>query len=266
MLKTRVITALLMALIGLSVLFLAPPALFTALAAVLLLGIGGWEAGRLGGLASATAAAGYAGLLLVIGLILFFILTPALVNGLLLAGAVLWLGLLTWLSRPGFGRDKSLMKLLVLGGILLAAWLAASTLQAGSPWLVLLLVLIIVAADTGAYFSGRAIGGPKLAPSISPGKTRSGALGGLLAATGVTALAVLVLPDMPFGPGPAAALGLVLAALSIGGDLLISLLKRQAGIKDSSALLPGHGGVLDRFDSLAAALPFFALAWSWWGQ
>ena len=266
MLKTRVITALVMAVIGLSVLFLAPPLLFTALVALLLLGIGGWEAGRLAGLASDAAACAYAGLLLLVGLVLFLSLTPALVTGVLLGGAVLWLGLLFWLSSPTAGRDQCRLKLLLMGGVLLSAWLAASTLQAGSPWLVLLLVLIIAAADIGAYFSGRTIGGPKLAPAISPGKTRAGAIGGLLAATGITALAVMVLPDIPFSPALAAMIGLALAALSIGGDLLISLLKRQAGIKDSSALLPGHGGVLDRFDSLGAALPFFALTWLWWGQ
>lgn len=261
MLRTRVITALVMAIIGLAALFLSPPPLFALLAGILLLGIGGWEAGRLAGLGSSERALTYACVLLACGALLFFMLPEPWITGLLLCGALLWLGLLFWLRRPQSAADGRTLKLVALGGILLTAWLSAVALQAGSPWLVLLLVIVVASADIGAYFSGRAIGGPKLAPSISPGKTRSGAVGGLLAASLATALAVTILPDAPFRPASAALLGLVLAAISIGGDLLISLLKRQRGIKDSSALLPGHGGVLDRFDSLSAALPFFALAW-----
>lgn len=266
MLKTRVITALVMAIIGLSALFLSPPALFALLAGILLLGIGGWEAGRLAGLESGAHSLIFACVLLTLGALLFFLFRPVWTATLLLGGALLWLGALFWLARPRSGAALRTLKLAVLGGILLSAWLAVITLQAGSPWLVVLLVIIIAAADIGAYFSGRAIGGPKLAPSISPGKTQSGAIGGLLAATLVAAAVVTVLPEAPFRPLAAALVGLVLAALSIGGDLLISLFKRQRGLKDSSALLPGHGGLLDRFDSLGAALPFFALAWIWLGQ
>ncbi|MEE4304200.1 MAG: phosphatidate cytidylyltransferase, partial [Wenzhouxiangella sp.] len=151
-------------------------------------------------------------------------------------------------------------KLVVLGGVLLAAWLGLSLLQSISPWLVFLLLVVIAAADTGAYFSGRHFGGAKLAPRISPGKTRAGALGGLLGAAVLTPLAGAIFPLNPFEPFTLAALAFGIAMISIGGDLYISLLKRQRGLKDTSALLPGHGGILDRFDSMSAAVPFFALA------
>ncbi|MEN1729685.1 MAG: phosphatidate cytidylyltransferase [Pseudomonadota bacterium] len=143
---------------------------------------------------------------------------------------------------------------------MLAAWLAIAWLQQQSPWLPVLLIIIIAAADVGAYFTGRSVGGPKLAPRISPGKTWSGVAGGIVAAFIITTIAVLVLPDSPFSPWLAGTIALGLAAISVGGDLFFSLLKRQRGIKDSSHLLPGHGGILDRIDSLGAALPFFALA------
>lgn len=266
MLKDRILTALVMAAAGLGLLFLLPPVPFAIAAALLLLGAGGREAGRLAGLDGPVQWLVYAGALLIVAVLLYALLAPEQRVAALGVSAIVWLGLLAWLARPEFGRRQRVLKLFALGIVLIGAWLAVSLLQAQSPWLVLLVVVIIAAADIGAYFSGKAIGGPRLAPAISPGKTRAGAAGGLLAATAVTVTVVLALPDSPFSPGAAAAIGFCLAALSIGGDLFMSLLKRQQGLKDTSSLLPGHGGLLDRFDSLGAALPFFALAWLWWGQ
>ena len=257
------LTALVMAGVGLVVLFLAPPLLFAVLAGTLLLALGGWEAGRLAGFDPSRQAPVFAALLVGLGAWLLLLGNDELNRVLLLLAALLWLVLLCWLMRPALGAGLRAVKLLVLGLILLAAWLAAITLQLGSPWLVLMLVIIIAAADIGAYFTGRSLGGPKLAPSISPGKTLSGAIGGVVAAAAVAAGAAMMMPQAPFPPAPAALVAIVLALLSIGGDLFISLLKRQQGLKDTSALFPGHGGVLDRFDSLGAALPFFALAWLW---
>lgn len=266
MLKTRALTALLLAGGGLVLLFLAPPPWFAALTALMLLGLGGREAGRLAGFDNPGPAIAFALLLLLLAAALYLLTTPPVQHLLLLSAALLWLILLLWLAQPQAGRQQQNLKLLILGSILLAAWIAAITLQQSSPWLVLMLVVIIAAADIGAYFTGRALGGPKLAPSISPGKTRSGAAGGLIAAAAVAAAAAILLPHSPFKPALAAVIGLILALVSIGGDLFISLLKRQRGLKDTSSLLPGHGGILDRFDSLGAALPLFALAWIWWGQ
>lgn len=266
MLKTRVVTALIMLAVGLAALFLAPPTLFAALAAVLLLGLGGWEAGRLAGLGETRQAPLFAALLLGLGAAVSLLTSAEMARWLLLLGALGWFCLLCWLAWPQAGKSLGAFKLLLLGAVLLAAWLAMIMLQQSSPWLVVMLVIVIAAADIGAYFTGKAIGGPKLAPAISPGKTLSGAVGGVLAAAAVAAGAAVMLPQAPFAIVPAAMIGTLLAVLSIGGDLSISLLKRQQGLKDTSAVFPGHGGVLDRFDSLGAALPFFALAWLWWGQ
>jgi phosphatidate cytidylyltransferase len=145
-------------------------------------------------------------------------------------------------------------------------WTAAGVLYAGLPALALIwvreqpqglmatvfLLVCVWAADIVAYFTGRAIGGPKLAPSISPNKTWAGAIGGVLGAVGIAA----ALAFWQFGPGHGAKVGVVaglagvLAALSVNGDLLESHLKRRAGVKDSGNILPGHGGVMDRLDGL----------------
>ncbi len=276
MLKTRVITAVLIAAVVLSLLFGASPPVFATASALVLLGVGGWEAGRLGGLRAAASCwlFGAALFLLGSGIGLSAGLISSEIPGLsglalsvpqLLVGpALLWLVLLCWLALPGFGRAQTpvwcSVKLLVLSIILISAWLALSWLHQRSPWLVLMLIIIIASADVGAYFTGRKFGGPKLAPRISPGKTWSGVAGGLFATVAVTTLFALALPYSPFPPLLAGAIAFILAWISIGGDLLMSLLKRQRGLKDSSQLLPGHGGILDRVDSLGAALPFFALA------
>jgi phosphatidate cytidylyltransferase len=134
-----------------------------------------------------------------------------------------------------------------------------------SPWLLLAAMALVWVADIAAYFAGRAYGRRKLAPAISPGKTWEGAIGAV-AAVLVYGLAVMAfaggLPS--FGLLLVSALALVLlTAMSIVGDLFESLMKRQAEVKDSSQLLPGHGGVLDRIDSLTATLPLLALVLLW---
>lgn len=148
--------------------------------------------------------------------------------------------------------------------MLLPAFLALVHLHALTPrgpaW-VLLLLALVWAADIGAYFVGRGMGRHKLAPYVSPGKTREGAVGGVLA----TALAAALAGHFGLGLDGLALAGLVALALpvataSIVGDLAESLFKRTAGVKDAGTLFPGHGGVLDRLDSLLAAAPLFVLA------
>lgn len=262
MLKLRILTAVTMTTLGLLAVFLLPAEHFAVLVGLVLPLLGGWEAARLAGVEHPAARWIYGlGLSGLAGMVYLLAVEPA---WLLSAACVLWLFNLAWLSRPGLGRSDSrcatVFKLIVLGGVLLAAWLGLSLLQSLSPWLVFLLLVVIAAADTGAYFSGRHFGGARLAPTISPGKTRAGALGGLLGAALLTPLAGALVPLNPFEPFGLAALAFGVAMISIGGDLYISLLKRQRGLKDTSALLPGHGGILDRFDSMSAAVPFFALA------
>lgn len=154
--------------------------------------------------------------------------------------------------------------------VLIGAWVALVELKAHSPWLVLGAMATVWIADTAAYFAGRRFGRHKLAPSISPGKSWEGVIGGV---AGVAAYALLVAPFATEagydGPtGVVATIAFVafakgIAGMSVAGDLFESMLKRHAGVKDSGTLLPGHGGVLDRIDALLAAAPPMALAATW---
>lgn len=160
----------------------------------------------------------------------------------------------------------------VYGIAILGCFVAMLALLSHSPLYLLSVMAIVWVADIGAYFAGRAFGRRKLAPSISPGKSWEGAIGGWLTVLALSALVVAAWPTadvfmvrlrQAWGWGGAAALLTLLVAASVVGDLFESQLKRRAGLKDSSALLPGHGGVLDRIDSLIPVLPLAALSGSW---
>jgi phosphatidate cytidylyltransferase len=273
MLVTRILTALALVAAVLAALFLLPsPA---------------WGAVTLGGVAVAAGEwanlAGYgrpAWLLFVTGVLLIglnLLFSPLAgfargwPDGVVLAvcgpATVFWILFVpAWLR--GQWRPRSPLVLAIVGWlVLVAAWVAIVELQARSPWLALAAMALVWVADIAAYFAGRAFGRHKLAPAISPGKTWEGVYGAL------TAVALYAVALVPFasragyrGEISAVAVGawlllaLALAALSIAGDLFESLQKRQAGVKDSGTLLPGHGGVLDRIDALLPALPLAALA------
>ena len=154
----------------------------------------------------------------------------------------------------------------MLGGLcaLWAAWLAAVALFARfGAWYLVSVLALAWAADIAAYFAGRAFGRRKLAPTISPGKSWAGVVGGQLGVLAMVALVVGYFPrgnfysDLMHHAGwlPGALLVMALAAMSVVGDLIESLMKRSMGMKDSSHLLPGHGGVLDRIDALLPILP-----------
>lgn len=185
----------------------------------------------------------------------------------LIAACAGWLLAFCWLLRPGFARRPGWIataaKGMVAALFVLPAGLALGALQARDPVWVLILFTLVWAADISAYFTGRLIGGRRLAPRISPGKTLAGLFGGVVAALLVAALWLTAgrVAGPPLPVSLAASLALIL--VSVGGDLMASLLKRHAGVKDSSRLLPGHGGALDRLDSLLTTAPFFALATSW---
>lgn len=154
-------------------------------------------------------------------------------------------------------RQPVTMALLGLA-LMVGAWVGLVVIRSqpqGAFWLIWALVLVW-GADIGAYFAGRAIGGAKLAPAVSPGKTWSGAIGGFVCASMICVLGLYWL-DAALLVWVPAMFGLIV--LSIFGDLFESVLKRATGIKDSGTLLPGHGGVLDRIDALLAVLPVFAL-------
>jgi phosphatidate cytidylyltransferase len=151
--------------------------------------------------------------------------------------------------------------------VLVAFWIAIVELQARSPGVLLAAMAVVWIADTAAYFTGRAFGRRKLAPSISPGKTWEGVFGALAAVAlyGIALVPLARAAGYREAPTPAAVsvfivLLLAFAAVSVVGDLFESMLKRQAGVKDSGSLLPGHGGLLDRVDALLAAMPPAALA------
>jgi phosphatidate cytidylyltransferase len=155
-----------------------------------------------------------------------------------------------------------------------ACFAAIVALYHHSPLYLLSVMVLVWIADIGAYFSGKAFGKRKLAPSISPGKSWEGAIGGASAVLLISALTVLfggaaladtfaVAVQARFGWAALAAVLVVLAAASVVGDLFESQLKRRAGVKDSSRLLPGHGGVLDRIDALVPVLPLAALIGHW---
>jgi len=185
------------------------------------------------------------------------------------SGSVMGAGLLWWAAAlllvmrfPGGSRiwEKSQILSLFAGILILfPSWLALTALHGrAAPGLALLVVVLVSVADIGAYFAGRRFGRHKLAPRVSPGKTWEG-FAGAMAATLITASVGAWSLDVA-GQDVAvfAALCLVTVAVSVLGDLVESMFKRLVGAKDSSGLLPGHGGILDRIDSLTAAAPVFA--------
>jgi phosphatidate cytidylyltransferase len=141
-------------------------------------------------------------------------------------------------------------------GIAMCALIALRAREPEGVLIILWLVLIVVAADVGAYFVGRTVGGAKLWPRVSPGKTWSGAVGGL-AVAGLAGLAFGLTAG--WAPRPALLVGLGVAAASQAGDLLESAVKRRFAVKDASQLIPGHGGVMDRLDGLMGAVWFYLL-------
>ncbi|HEV8645791.1 MAG TPA: phosphatidate cytidylyltransferase [Burkholderiales bacterium] len=190
--------------------------------------------------------------------------SPAMVMN--LATVLFVLALLFWaIAVPVWLYSKwqvSHPLLLAVAGwiVLVPAWLAVVRLQQ-SAWLLLVVLGVVWIADTAAYFAGHRFGRNKLAPQISPGKTWEGVIGAYIAVLGYALAASLILQPSANGYDHLAVLlfACVLTAFGIVGDLFESWIKRQAGAKDSGQLLPGHGGVLDRIDSLTAALPFAAL-------
>lgn len=263
MLRQRVITALVLAACLLGVLFALPPNV-----AILIWGLvvvlGAWEWAAFGGLRAVWARATYAAC---IGILLWLAwregVHPQLRTDLYLLACLWWALALLWLSlAPGFSRPWLVLVCGVL--TLVPCFVAIADVHATQgalrgPWVVLWLLVWVFSADIGAYFAGRAFGRLKLAPRISPAKTWEGVIGGVLLAM-VTGSAGAWIFDVPMGP--AICFAIALAGLSIVGDLTESFFKRIAGLKDSGGLLPGHGGVLDRIDSVTAAAPLFALALS----
>ncbi|CAI8995719.1 phosphatidate cytidylyltransferase [Pseudomonas sp. IT-P294] len=261
MLKQRIITALILLPIALCGFFLLEGTGF-ALFIGLVVTLGAWEWARLAGFTAQPIRIAYAA---VVAFILFIMhILPGLAPW-VLGASVLWWGVATYLvltyPRSSEHWASAACKLVIGLLILLPAWqgLVQIKQEPLGNWLIMAVMVLVWGADIGAYFSGRAFGKRKLAPKVSPGKSWEGVYGGLLLSL-VLAAIVGVARDWSFVQILMGLLGsAVIVFISVVGDLTESMFKRQSGIKDSSNLLPGHGGVLDRIDSLTAAIPVFAV-------
>ncbi|HKV64894.1 MAG TPA: phosphatidate cytidylyltransferase [Rhodanobacteraceae bacterium] len=270
MLKQRVITAIVLAPLIVALIFLTTASVFATLLSLIFL-LGMWEWTRMAGVHSRLQR----GLLLFGYLILFALFWHVCKTPWwwlpVLAGLVWWLLALVWLTRHRFAdettRGNAVLKLLAGAMVVVPAWVAVVVMHGDMAephtghgrWWVLFFACIVFAADIGAYTAGRRWGHTKLAPAISPGKTREGVYGALVC-SGIVGLVGGALLKVPVDRLPAImALALLTVLFSIIGDLFESLIKRHAGVKDSGALFPGHGGVFDRMDSIVAALPVFVL-------
>lgn len=274
MLKTRVITALILFVLFLAALFGLSPRAWALFAGAMVIPAA-WEWGKL--IKLRDFACGLYVLMLVAACALFFGFAhgnaapgrPDAQTAAYLGASVFWVAVVPlWLWRSWLPRSRWATALTGLV-VLVPTWLALVELRALGPALLLLVMSVAWVSDIAAYFAGRRFGRRKLAPSISPGKTWEGAGGAVLAVSAYAALWSLAW-EAYFPPAlRSAAFGAIamllflwlLTAVGIYGDLFESALKRRAGVKDSGVLLPGHGGVLDRIDALTAVLPVAALVY-----
>ncbi|OMH39163.1 phosphatidate cytidylyltransferase [Motiliproteus sp. MSK22-1] len=261
MLKKRILTASVLAPIVLICVFWFPLEYFQWFVALVMC-LGAWEWANLSGLEDMIQRWLYAAALTAFLPVLVLFPLPS--GVLLFIACLFWLLGLIWVrGYPGSSDQWGgvLQRTLMGVAVLIPTWHALVFLKAVAPagGLLLLLMLLVWGADIGAYFAGRTWGRSKLAPAVSPGKTMAGFYGGL-----VTSLVIALVIGLYWQLKPLALLSLLLVCLvtalaSVLGDLLESMVKRHRGIKDSSQLLPGHGGIMDRIDSLTAAAPVFAL-------
>lgn len=271
MLETRVITALvIIPLLVSAVLLLSVKSLAFIFGVVII--IGAWEWSRLSGFTSMISRLAYIALTIFIMLQSYnWIEQPKLLSYMLYAVFVWWLFAFLWLTITS--PDKLLANVLnvyirgLIGLILLVpAWLSLLALHTqgnNGPYLLLAFFILIWVADSGAYYSGKIFGCRKLAPVISPGKTIEGVYGALCAAFLASIIIALFLDYNFLQIIIFSSITLFCIIFSIIGDLFESVAKRNAGIKDSGTFFPGHGGVMDRIDSLTSAAPLFLLSLGW---
>ncbi|WP_199609292.1 phosphatidate cytidylyltransferase [Flocculibacter collagenilyticus] len=287
MLKQRIITALLLAPLVIAAIFYLPPLYFSLFIAVVIT-LGAWEWGPFMGFTSKVQRIAFCVLLFGVMAITQFMVPAENIwvgdNQLampyqvgVVTAAVWWALSLAFILIYPRGQRVWRKNIAVKGAFglltLLPAWLAINALRHMNyeqdaffgAWMICIVLGIVWATDIGAYFSGKSFGKHKLMPNVSPNKTMEGLLGGVLFAV-LFVLAISYYHDVSHSLWLEYAFFTAIIALaSAVGDLSESMLKRDAGIKDSGKLLPGHGGVLDRIDSLTAAAPVFIVIYSFWG-
>lgn len=272
MLYQRILTAIPLAAFVFWIIFFQPTSVFFYFVLFVVL-IAGYEWAKLSGVGNVFLRISFAIIISVIAWAVQqyasdYILWPVYV-------AVMWWFSITYylkFAKPkAANSDLKLDKLFIAFIVLPAAALAMQQIHSlhigvdwqGPDWLFYALSLVWV-ADIGAYFSGKKFGKNKLAPNISPGKTKEGLFGAVIATSLYTLLASYYF-ELDTGRAILLVLlSVILTFISVSGDLYISFLKREAGLKDSGNILPGHGGILDRIDSVLAAMPVFLLGFNWW--
>ena len=274
MLKQRILTALVLAPIMIGGIFYLPLAQFKLFIGVIV-ALGAWEWANLSGLKLQVGRVAYAGL---VGGLICAVEFSSLVQEV----DILYLALGWWVTAFVFVSLHPKLKniwsspvaRLIMGlFILLPMWVGFVQIKSYpfNDYLIMYVMFVVWGADVGAYFAGRTFGKRKLAPSVSPGKTWEGVYGGLATTMLFAVIAGLILQSKTMMDLSVKqwvllfAITLAVTVVSVVGDLVESMVKRHRGIKDSSNLLPGHGGVMDRIDSMTAALPIFALAFSFAG-
>ncbi len=257
-------TAFILLSITLSGIFFLPNAYFMVFIS-LLMALASWEWAALSGLQSKTQKIAYLLFIYLIIAVLMGLFMPVqgyqqyagLLYAIFLLATLFWcLATIIIIFFPGSRLGKTWLKAFYGILVLVPAWLALSYLHAlpQGAYQVLLLMMVIWLADTGAYFTGKRWGKRKLAPQVSPGKSWEGVAGAFL----FVSVLVLILYIVNGISQQQMGLLIMVVVVSVVGDLWESLLKRRAGLKDSGHILPGHGGILDRIDSLTAAAPVFA--------
>jgi len=283
LLKQRIITALILAPAVIAAIFYLPISYFAGLL-MAIIAIGAWEWARFMGITNTIQRLVYVGstsaLIALIWAFLPIEQTWLVITGLQVEiSSLLWLGVLWWFiaaffmfSYPKFSASwaKNKFIIAVFGWLtLVPTWLAFMVLRTNDyvldefqgAQLVMYLFMLVWSADVGAYFVGKSMGKRKLMPNVSPGKTIEGFLGGVVCAAILTTIVGFSLDWSSEEFITALLVTALITTVSVLGDLTESMFKRQAGVKDSGTILPGHGGILDRIDSLTATAPVFALCY-----
>jgi len=257
LLKTRIITAVIALVILGVVLFLIPPRATEIVVGLVILA-GAWEWSAFVGLSTSATRASYVMLIALLCAVPYWLMPDSSLLVLQIACGW-WFVAFIWSFSYPTGIPVAVRW--IAGVLVLVPMFTALIMlyRSGAQYL-LFALLIVWAADVGAYFAGKQFGRVKLAPAISPGKTWEGVIGGLLVVA-LLSTAIAWWTDSPLAV--LLPFCLAVAAVSIVGDLTVSMFKRTAGLKDSGSLFPGHGGVLDRIDSVSAAAPLFALGLRW---